>query len=165
MIPELGRESQRVLSNLEILDRGGRIRTEKGELESSVYIVQPAQRRYVALTAYDNGGIPIGICDFMNVAESKAGILEAPIIRKRPDFDVPARDIRLAADVDGLYVIEGQRKNHIGSTLLLTALALSKRFSCNRFVVRGGESQAAWYEKLGGKDLGHGIYFDLTTVK
>ncbi|GEM_PF-3086403 len=165
MVLELGRESPIVMSHLETLDRGGRIKIEHGELESSVFVIQPSQRRYVALTTYDGEGNPTGICDFMNVAESRSGILESPIIRKRSDFVVPALNLRLLADADGLYVVERQRKHHIGSILFLTALSLSKRFGCTRFVVRGGESQAAWYSKVGGKNTGAGIYFDLTRIK
>jgi len=164
MVLELRRESPIVMSNLERLDHGARIKTESGELESSVFVIKPAQRRYVALTAYDSHGEPFGICDFMNVVESRSGILESPITRKRPDFLVPAQNIRSLADVDGLYVVEGQRKHRIGSTLFLTALSLSKRFGCITFVVRGGEHQATWYTKLGGRNTGLGIYFDLTKI-
>lgn len=165
MVLELGQESPVIISHLETLNRGGRVVIENGELESSVFVIKPAQRRYVALTAYNGRGDPIGICDFMNVADSRSGILESPIIRKRPDFPVPALDLRALADVDGLYIVESERKHHIGSTLLLTALSLSKKFGCTRFVVRQGESQKAWYGKLGGRHSGPGIYFDLTKIK
>ncbi|MEK7543397.1 MAG: GNAT family N-acetyltransferase [Patescibacteria group bacterium] len=158
---ELSRESPIVLSNIERFYGGARLPIESGELESSVFDVVPGKRRYIALTAYDATDQAIAICDFMNNADTKFGVLESPIIRKRPDLAVPAMDLRVLADDDGIYIVEAFRKKHVGAVLLKTALELSKRYGSTQFVVKHGDKQAGWYRKLGGQEVLGGFLFNL----
>lgn len=151
-----------IISNqIESLVTGNRIPFENGELESTIHEVAPGKRRYIALTTYGSNGEPVGICDFMWVADSRSSVLESPIIRKRPDLNVPALELRREADVDGIYVTEKMRGSGIGTLMLSTAMKLAKRFGSKRFVVRQADRQAGWYKKLGGKEILGGFEFTL----
>lgn len=159
---ELAKEAPAVMSNIELLFRGGRVSVAQGELESSVFDVAPGHKRYLGLTIYGRDGLPIGICDVMSVADTRFTVLEAPIPRRRADLIVPARELRDLADVDGLYVVEGHRGKHVGRLMLTTALELSQRFGSRWLDVRSPGEYTPWYKALGAKDIVNGVQFNLS---
>lgn len=159
---ELAKEAPAVMSNIELLFRGGRVPVAQGELESSVFDVAPRHKRYLGLTVYRFDGQPIGICDVMSVADTRFTVLEAPISRRRADLSVPAHELRYLADSDGLYVVEGHRGDRIGRLMLTTALELSKRFGSKWFNVRSPGEYTPWYKALGAIEIINGVQFDLS---
>lgn len=157
---EFAREAPEVLKSVELLYRGAQIVTPKGNLLSTIFEISPGQRRYTALTMFD-GDTPIAICDTMSTAETFTTVLESPVIRRRPDFTVPAAELRLRADIDGMFVAETYRHKKIGALLLNTSMELAKRFGSKWFVVRNDGVATKWYKALGGRESMSGITFKL----
>lgn len=141
------------------LSIGGKIEFESTEMESTIY--ETGRGRWVAITTYDRNHNPIGICDFQYLADMKNAILESPIIRKRPDFNVPARDLRMIADADGMYVAEEHRGIGQGSLLLTAAMEIARGYGAERFIVKHGDKQAKWYKRLGAKEVLGAFVFDI----
>ena len=158
---ELAREAPGVLSSVEQLYRGARIATPKGDLLSTIFDVAPGQRRYTALTMFAENGTPIAICDTMSTADTFTTVLESPVIRRRPDFTVPAAELRLLADIDGMYVAEAHRGHEIGALMLKTSIELAKRFGSRWLAVRNDGAATAWYKAMGGRESATGITFTL----
>ena len=158
---ELTHEAPGVLSNIEHLYRGARIATPKGELLSTIFDVAPGRRRYTALTMFTGNDTPIAICDTMSTADTQTTVLESPVIKRRPDFTVPALELRMLADIDGMFVADGHRNQTIGALMLKTSMELARRFGSRWFVVRNGGTATMWYTSLGGKESMSGVTFDL----
>lgn len=154
-------ESEHRLANgdIEALSIGGKAESGSCTIESSVF--DTGRGKWAAITIYDENMNPVGICDFQYFPDTQIAKLESPIIRKRPDLPVPAFNLRMEAEVDGIYMAEGSRGSGKGTMLLTTAMALAKQFGARSFVVKQGEKQAKWYKKLGGKKILGGVSFDL----
>lgn len=155
-------ELEAQLSKKDVMDLsiGGRVPFKRAEIESSILAVGP-ERKWVAITAYDRGGKPSGICDFQYFGDTKIAKLESPVIRKRPDLEVPALDLRIEADSDGIYVTEESRGSGVGTILLLTAIEIAKAYGAVRFIVMHGEKQSDWYKRLGAEEILGGFSFKI----
>ncbi len=111
-------------------------------------------------------GIPTEFSSVKVYSEYRLAMILRPRVQRFessiPDLSVPAFDLRMTADDDGIYVVDANRGKHIGSILLKTAIEIAHRTGSRRFMVRHGEKQSSWYKKLGGHEVLGGFLFDLS---